>query len=40
MDVDRVLLMSKGEIIEDGSPAALIKLNKGFAALAREQGLI
>ena len=40
MDVDRILLMSNGEIIEDGSPETLIKKNGGFAALAREQGLI
>lgn len=40
LDVNRVLLLDKGMIVEDGHPEDLLRQeNSLYAALAREQGI-
>jgi ABC-type multidrug transport system fused ATPase/permease subunit len=38
-DADRIVLMERGRIVEEGTHAALLHAKKGYAALAAEQGL-
>lgn len=40
LDVNRVIVLDKGKVVEDGHPEDLLRQNNGFyAALAREQGI-
>jgi len=41
LDVNRVIVMDKGEIVEDGHPEELLRKENGlYAILAREQGIV
>jgi ABC-type multidrug transport system fused ATPase/permease subunit len=40
LDVNRVLVLEQGEIVEEGHPEDLLRLENGhYASLAREQGI-
>ena len=40
LDVNRVLVLDKGKVVEEGHPEDLLKQKDGlYAALAREQGI-
>ena len=39
LDVNRVIVLDKGEIVESGNPEDLLRQDSLYAALAREQGI-